>query len=233
MPDFNAVIVGSGFGGSVTACRLAEAGERVLVLERGREWKPQDYPSVSGQDLAFDVDDPQAKHGWLGPRYFDDMAVAQGAGVGGGSLIYANVSASPPITADVRSERFAALGRRSQLTALDKRPDHRPLTPSGRPPAVKPTAACTNHPHPRARAAFLQCPPPRRAGSQGGVVQRGRILHQQHRPVQPATLQQRLPVRLQDVLCGHLAIVHETVGLACCWARPGKIAGSPITVWGI
>ena len=96
MPDFNAVIVGSGFGGSVTACRLAEAGQRVLVLERGREWKPQDYPSVSGKDWTFDVDDPEASHGWLDLRWFDDMAVAQGAGVGGGSLIYANVSVPPP-----------------------------------------------------------------------------------------------------------------------------------------
>lgn len=96
MPDFNAVIVGSGFGGAVTACRLAEAGQRVLVLERGREWKPEEYPSVSGRNWTFDVDDPEQQHGWLDLRWFDDMAVAQGAGVGGGSLIYANVSVPPP-----------------------------------------------------------------------------------------------------------------------------------------
>ena len=60
--------------------------------------------------------------------------------------------------------------------------------------------------------AFLQRPQPGRAASQAGVVQRGRVLHQQDRPGQPATLQQRLPVRLQDVLRGHLAIVQETVG---------------------
>ena len=96
MPDYNAVIVGSGFGGSVTACRLAEAGQSVLVLERGREWQPEDCPSVSGEDLMFDLDDPQARHGWLDLRLFKDMAVAQGAGVGGGSLIYANVSVPPP-----------------------------------------------------------------------------------------------------------------------------------------
>ena len=63
MPDCNAVIVGSGFGGSVTGCRLTEAGERVLVLERGRECKPQHNPSVSGTDLTFDVDEPEAQHG--------------------------------------------------------------------------------------------------------------------------------------------------------------------------
>ena len=134
--------------------------------------------------------------------------------------------------ANPRNQRRLSFSGSSPGSAYGRAHVSGPLTP-GRPPAVKPTAACTNIPHPRARAAFLQRPQPRRAGSQGGVVQRGRILHQQHRPVQPATLQQRLPGRLQDVLCGHLAIVHETVGLACRWARPGKIAGSPITVWGI
>jgi len=38
MSDFDAVIIGSGFGGAITACRLSEAGYRVLVLERGRRW---------------------------------------------------------------------------------------------------------------------------------------------------------------------------------------------------
>jgi cholesterol oxidase len=42
--DFDVIIIGSGFGGAVTACRLAEAGRRVLVLERGHEWKKEDYP---------------------------------------------------------------------------------------------------------------------------------------------------------------------------------------------
>ena len=96
MPDFDFVIVGSGFGGAVAACRLAEAGQRVLVLERGREWKPEEYPSVTGKDWIFDVDEPERQNGWLDLRWFDDMAVAQGAGVGGGSLIYANVSVPPP-----------------------------------------------------------------------------------------------------------------------------------------
>ena len=41
------LIIGSGFGGSVMACRLAERGERVVVLERGRRWQSRDYPSVS------------------------------------------------------------------------------------------------------------------------------------------------------------------------------------------
>lgn len=88
---FDAVIVGSGFGGSVLACRLAEAGRSVLVLERGRQWSPADYPSVSRDNWIFDPSEPEDQNGWIDMRVFPRMAVIQGAGVGGGSLIYANV----------------------------------------------------------------------------------------------------------------------------------------------
>lgn len=90
--EFDAIIVGSGFGGAVTACRLAERGlKRILVLERGREWSPDNFPWKSGHWI-YDPDEPEYQSGWLDFRVFYDMAVAQGAGVGGGSLIYANVS---------------------------------------------------------------------------------------------------------------------------------------------
>ncbi len=94
--DFDAIIIGSGFGGSVSACRLAEAGYRVLVLERGRRWNATNYPSVTGKDWIWDQENPRQDNGWLDLRVFEQMAVAQGAGVGGGSLIYANISAVPP-----------------------------------------------------------------------------------------------------------------------------------------
>ena len=42
--DCDTVVIGSGFGGAVTACRLAEAGDRVIVLERGRRWDSSNYP---------------------------------------------------------------------------------------------------------------------------------------------------------------------------------------------
>jgi cholesterol oxidase len=48
--DFDTIIIGSGFGGSVAAHRLTEAGDRVLVLERGRRWDRTTYPSVTGTD---------------------------------------------------------------------------------------------------------------------------------------------------------------------------------------
>ena len=88
----DAVVVGSGFGGAVLACRLAEAGRSVLVLERGREWAVEEYPSISEKHWIWDVDRPEGENGWIDVRAFRNMAVVLGAGVGGGSLIYANVS---------------------------------------------------------------------------------------------------------------------------------------------
>ena len=90
--DHDVVIIGSGFGGAVSACRLAEAGQRVLVLERGRRWTPQTYPRDADDDWLWNQDQPHLFNGWADLRTFSDMWVAAGAGVGGGSLIYANVS---------------------------------------------------------------------------------------------------------------------------------------------
>ena len=92
MSHFDTIVVGSGFGGAVMACRLQEKGARVLVLERGRRWQVEDYPSVSQQHWFWDDDNPVEANGWIDFRNFGDMSVIQGAGVGGGSLIYANVS---------------------------------------------------------------------------------------------------------------------------------------------
>jgi len=119
--DFDAIVIGSGFGGSVSACRLAEAGARVLVLERGRRWDRSTYPSVTGKDWLWDQHRPEDATGWIDLRAFPRMAVAQGAAVGGGSLIYANISAVPPrsvfaagwppqITYDELAPHYATVG---------------------------------------------------------------------------------------------------------------------------
>lgn len=92
---FGVIVIGSGFGGAVTACRLAEKGMKVLVLERGRRWDPKDYPRGPGDAWIYDPDEPHKQNGWIDLRVFPDMVVVQGAGVGGGSLIYANVSVEP------------------------------------------------------------------------------------------------------------------------------------------
>ncbi|HKV94308.1 MAG TPA: GMC family oxidoreductase [Candidatus Angelobacter sp.] len=92
-PNFDVLVIGSGFGGAVTACRLAEAGMKVLVLERGRRWEVKDYPSQSSANWLYDNDKPQREYGWVDWRFWGNMTVVCGAAVGGGSLIYANVSA--------------------------------------------------------------------------------------------------------------------------------------------
>lgn len=91
---WDAVVVGSGFGGAVAAARLAQAGLSVAVIERGRRWLPGEF--------SRDVDDLTSGWSWqLGGglydvRWLDQMISVQGAGWGGGSLIYANVFARPP-----------------------------------------------------------------------------------------------------------------------------------------
>ena len=90
--DYDVIVIGSGFGGAICGARLAEAGYRVLILERGRRWDVKDYPRTAADDWTWDHDHPEQKHGWFDFRVFPHMAVAQGAGVGGGSLVYANIS---------------------------------------------------------------------------------------------------------------------------------------------
>ena len=90
--NFDAIVVGSGFGGAVMACRLAETGYQVLVLERGRRWQVEDFPREPDDDWFWDDRDPVKKHGWFDFRFFPRIATITGAGVGGGSLHYANVS---------------------------------------------------------------------------------------------------------------------------------------------
>jgi cholesterol oxidase len=88
--NWDFIIIGSGFGGSITACRLAQKGQRVLVLERGRRWVQKDYPIR--EPWIYDPDEPAKRNGWIDFRAFGRMNVVQGAGIGGGSLIYANIS---------------------------------------------------------------------------------------------------------------------------------------------
>lgn len=90
-PRFDVIVVGSGFGGAVTACRLAQAGARVLVLERGRRWTNEQYPRAAGDPWLYHPGRPRHHHGWLDLRLDRRMTVAVGAGVGGGSLCYSSV----------------------------------------------------------------------------------------------------------------------------------------------
>ncbi|SIO66688.1 cholesterol oxidase [Singulisphaera sp. GP187] len=94
--DFDLIVIGSGFGGAITACRLAEANLKVLVLERGRRWSKETYPRKATDSWFWDNDAPERENGWIDMRVFPQMAIAQGAAVGGGSLIYASISVEAP-----------------------------------------------------------------------------------------------------------------------------------------
>jgi cholesterol oxidase len=93
--SYDAIVVGSGFGGGIAACRLAEAGRRVCVLERGRRFG-RDFPSRPEQAPEL-VWHPAANPGGLfDVRLMRDLVVITAAGVGGGSLVYANVQLRAP-----------------------------------------------------------------------------------------------------------------------------------------
>src|SRR6185436_391075 len=94
--NFDVIVIGSGFGGAITGCRLAEAGFKVLILERGRRWDNKSYPREPTDDWIWDHQKPEQENGWVDFRTFPNMAVAQGAAVGGGSLIYASISVEAP-----------------------------------------------------------------------------------------------------------------------------------------
>lgn len=57
--DFDPVVIGSGFGGAVAACRLAEAGYKTVLIERGRWWSRSDYPGMTQKDLLWSEKHPE------------------------------------------------------------------------------------------------------------------------------------------------------------------------------
>jgi cholesterol oxidase len=88
---FDAVVVGSGFGGSVTAYRLAEAGMSVCVLERGKAYPPGSFPR-SPWEVGRNFWDPsEGLHGIWNVWSFRGIGAAVASGLGGGSLVYSNV----------------------------------------------------------------------------------------------------------------------------------------------
>jgi cholesterol oxidase len=88
---YDAVVVGSGFGGGVSACRLAEAGRRVCVLERGRRFGHSDFPERLDDAPRLLWHARLNPYGLYDVRLFNGGSVLAAAGVGGGSLLYANV----------------------------------------------------------------------------------------------------------------------------------------------
>jgi cholesterol oxidase len=89
--SFDAVIVGSGFGGSVMAYRLAAGGQKVLLIERGRAYPPGSFARTPAQ-MRSNWWDPSAHlYGLFDAWSFKGIDAVVSSGLGGGSLIYANV----------------------------------------------------------------------------------------------------------------------------------------------
>jgi cholesterol oxidase len=121
-----AIIIGSGFGGAITACRLGTKWPGgVLVLERGRRYELGSFPRTP-HGMAHNFWNPSLEkrrrpdaigrteqYGLFDIRNYDNIDVVLGAGLGGGSLIYANVFLEPPD--DVFADRWPETCRRQQL----------------------------------------------------------------------------------------------------------------------
>ena len=94
--DFDFIIVGSGFGGSVSALRLSEKGYRVAVMEMGRRWTPENLPKTSWSLNRWFWRPSLALRGFFSMRYFRHVTILHGCAVGGGSITYACTMLRPP-----------------------------------------------------------------------------------------------------------------------------------------
>lgn len=109
---YEVVVVGSGYGGGITASRMARAGRRVCLLERGEERRPGEYPDTELEMIgAMQVDAPPGRTGTRTDMYDlrvnEDLSVFLGCGLGGTSLVNANVSL-PPERRVLEDERWPA-----------------------------------------------------------------------------------------------------------------------------
>ena len=145
-PNYDVIVVGSGYGGAVAALRFAQAGLRVCVLERGREFQPGDFPRTEAEGLGeFEFETPYGhlgRRGSLARMYVGGaMSVLTASGVGGGSLINAGVFLRPDpqvfederwpaaFRADVATRLAEGYAKAEQLLAPEPYPSGRATPP--------------------------------------------------------------------------------------------------------
>lgn len=93
--DYDYIIIGSGFGGSVSALRLSEKGYKVLVIEKGKWYKASDFPKTNWNIKKWLWIPFLRCFGIMKMTFFRHITIASGVGVGGGSLVYANTLPVP------------------------------------------------------------------------------------------------------------------------------------------
>lgn len=120
---YDIIVIGSGYGGSITASRMARAGKKVCLLERGKEIQPKEYPNEplqGAKETQLDTPDGHIgnKTGMFDVRVNHDVNVVLGCGLGGGSLINANVGMKAD--KDVMADPVWPLALREDTVHLDK-----------------------------------------------------------------------------------------------------------------
>src|SRR6185369_14370605 len=98
-PEYDVIIVGSGYGGSIAASRFSRAGFRTCLLEKGKVFQPGDFPSDvldAAEEVQINADNRIAKgNGLYEFHVSEDITVFKGCGLGGTSLVNANVAIKP------------------------------------------------------------------------------------------------------------------------------------------
>lgn len=94
-PHYDFIVIGSGFGGSVSALRLVDKGYRVLVLERGRRFETDDFPKTNWDLKRWMWAPALGMRGIFQMSFLEHVTILHGVGVGGGSLGYANTLPLP------------------------------------------------------------------------------------------------------------------------------------------
>lgn len=112
--DYDFIIVGSGFGGSVSAMRLSQKGYNVAVVESGKRWKPHDFPKSNWSLNKYLWMPRIGFYGIQRLNLLKDFFLVSGAGVGGGSLVYANTLYVPGDKV-LNSPTFRKLGGRERI----------------------------------------------------------------------------------------------------------------------